>query len=78
MALQIGVMLVDDCFAHGEEVGPGEVGGAHGDAFGGGGNVGGFVDVGGGGAAEKGDHPGGGGLVAGYEAFGAELLRGIR
>lgn len=68
--------LVDDGLATRQDVGAGEVGGAHGDAFGGGVDVGGFVDVGGGVAAEEGEHPGGGGLLAGDEAFGAEDVGG--
>ncbi len=64
-------MLVDYCFAHGEEIGPGKVRGAHCDAFGGGRDIGGFVDVGGCGAAKEGDDPSRGGLMAGYKAFGA-------
>ena len=71
-------MLVDDCFAHGQEVGPSEICGAHSDAFRARGDVGGFVDVGGCGTAEEGDDPCGGGLVAGYQAFGAELAEGVR
>ena len=64
---------VDDGFAHADEVGEGHVGGAHCDFFGGGVDVGDFVDVGVVFAAEEGGEPFRGGLLAGYEAFGAEL-----
>ena len=60
------IRLVGHGFADPEDVGPGEVGAAHGDAFFGGRDVGCFVDVGGVGAAEEGDDPGGGLLVACY------------
>ena len=64
-------MLVDYCFTHGEEICPGEVGGAHGDAFGAGRDIGCFIDLRRSGAAEEGDNPSGSGLMAGYETFSA-------
>ena len=68
------VGLIRDGFAHVEDVGPGEVGGGHGDGFAGRVDVRGFEHAGDGGSREEGEDPGGCGLLAGYEAFGAELI----
>lgn len=65
--------LVNHNFSHAQDVVPGKVRGAHGNALGSGGHVRGFVDVRRSGATQKGDNPGWCSLRAGYKTFGSEL-----
>lgn len=65
--------LVDHSLADVEDVGPSEIGRAHGDLLGGRVDVGDLIDVGGGAAAEERENPLGGRLVASDETFGSQL-----
>ena len=68
--------LVGDGLSDIKNIGPGEIGGTHGDPFGDGIDIGNLVDVGGGIPAEEAENPLGDGLIAGDEAFGTQDARG--